>query len=678
MVTAKNESLTKVTAINETLIRASAVPQPDVPSIAYNVWTSQDGKLKLSNVKNVSRTRNDNVLFNIFPTGTNPAMINKPFVIERENKISSYPRKVTNLFELLSQSDKHKKNTIANIKFSNDFKNTSKVIMKPIKNTGTKSDPQIMSPSENFINEKFENYSSVLISPEMIKFYEKDESKDKLLEGLIDILQNKSLNFNKNKMNTKDHKIQVTLLNENGTSSDASETANMIVVISSQPTIINFNGLKNKNQDEIGMNKVLSVSTAVPTTTTTTTTRTRTFNDPQIISNMYFKGFIPQPVTTPTSQPIRADGIPTYFFNTPRPSRIVQNFQGVKKPFKHNDLNHFNQPKFIRKPPVDDFIDSEFGVGDDFYDFNEPPHFSNDMNLLQELDKIESFKKIHSQKQNDPMMQGSSNVEALALQGIYNANQMHFSRPSPLQIPKPQDNNENLLDQISNILETEMGQNHPIIEQNYMDKVSHIFKQDEEIKFLEEMLTDGSLPKESEIEILSDILAGYTVPEALMRFAMNPGSQTSIRQPASSAPLVNNANISPLAIVDRVKEADYIRRQTAIKSSNSNNLSNMQNCREEPSCAFALSVALAMGAIAPFAAPFVGRSMDQSNFSNIVKPDYDIMTRDDANKIIYAISNYATKKYGRSLSRKESFNKFVLPYLDYLSNKLYPKDKMSY
>lgn len=435
-----------------------------------------------------------------------------------------------------------------------------------------------------------EEVSSVFITPEGLVQNDGANAGVDALQELIASLQGYPLTFDINQTSVSSHKIQVSLINDDGIPIDSSalENANLISILSNQPTVINHH-IYQINGDGISTSAM-------------------------------------------------ADGIQSTTNNgEASPATVLSS----SLPEPENVDSYFNPPTFISTPEQD---------------------------LLNELEEIQSFNDILSGLSVDHL-DDPVKIETVALKGILDV-QPDLVKSVPTDSQKLDISKQPGTSSIMPTPQEQVGD-----------------KNEGNLNALEELLKRGDLPKDVEIAMLSDILSGFTVSEALSMYADTNSDSTTTTDAKNGIATDNISMQSPLTVIDSIERnhnpettETYVTRLNIetipVRASTSASV-RLQNCFQDRTCTFALAVAVAAGTTGaltvPLFTPFLGRSIAGS--IDIVDNEIqnELMTINDARKIISAITKYSDRNGESVRGSKNNLRNYIRPYVNYLGHKIFPK-----
>jgi len=437
-------------------------------------------------------------------------------------------------------------------------------------------------PEENIRSSH--NLSSVFITPNAVNHQTNQNTHAgvEVLQELIESLQGKPLDFDTNNTSIKSHKIQVSLIEKDGSHTyvPATKNADLVSIVSNKPTVVNHIYQLGNQEVKLLAEKLQPIK------------HNQTINRSNQIPSM----------SQPTNETI--------------PKEI--------------DLENV---KFLDKQSETDTVSSN------------------------QLEGMESLNKILSEV---PIRGTEETIRDVALKGILTA-------ISPQQAQSPE----------------------PIRVNSGLNLAKPVLNIQHDLETLEELLKNGNLSQDVEILILSDILSGATVSQALSRYvplhSITRMHSNKIKNQHKKSPTI----ISPLKVIEQIDNQymstfnSYNKRSIVKTTVDSSMSSEIETCLSDKACTFALSIAVALGTnetassapeTAAFNLPETGRSVGASSYrmegSSMVSNAMDLS---DANRIIDTVTRYSEGVFNHSVTGRESVQIYMTPFFNYLGHKIFPE-----
>ena len=642
-------------------IESVSSSDPDEPYVAFNVWSYEDGELKLSSVKKipVKQVLGAEFYSDVTKNNTDSVLVvADSFLISRNN--SAVPASST-----VSEVDKKENNELPS-KVVTDSSNNLFITPKPlsspitasldlvsyIENDATQGLKPVNAPSFPNAYEKTKNaegsvhkptvipikvqpisnifknthsnkisidkpnqLSTVFITPQGVKLSQNagNDIGPAAIQQLIANIQGHKL-FEINETSAKPHRIRVSLINDQGVPTDpySLPNANLISIISNKPTIINHNVYHIKPED---ISHVDSQNLVV------SKTQAGSLQHP-----------VPSEFKPQSNNPVTEQNAASQSTTSPHlPSTVI---------------------------PTPEEI------------------------LLNELESIDSFNNIINGLSLDHFT-NPVNIETMALEGILDTKPELFNTVREPEVPINAHNPETIQPPealIESIL--------PVTEKS---QTSINISDKSDLNILEHLLRRKELPKQVEIAILTDVLSGSTVSEAIISNIDKHKDLIDKHIKKNGSIDMNSSVPSPLSVIDAFDSSQSIKSdQTFITRVNvesvplrqSSNIpvrsaSELQNCFKDTACTFALSLAIAAfttGSLSvPFITPILGRSLGSTIQVVDRREPNELMSTEDAGRIMKAITKYANRNGRSARNSQNNIREYMGPYVSYLSHKLFPR-----
>ncbi|XP_018025494.1 mucin-17 isoform X2 [Hyalella azteca] len=338
-------------------------------------------------------------------------------------------------------------------------------------------------------------------------------------------------------------------------------------------------------------------------------------------------------------------------------------------------------------------------------DKKKVPSLTPEEQLFLELEKITSFNKILNGGLDINTLSDLSALETLALKGILDSkpellNVAKKSSSISSKVPVVVDGQEadeewnDLPDPASNVHTLQLDVL-PLDVNGDSTVSQRPFEKNADLMVLESLLRERKLPKMVEREILKDITEGKTISDAILQNIDKYWKEISEHLKEAS-PL--DDDLSPLAVIEDLEKKLTKENGTKV-SPNETTTShtfvtrvnvaspladsklpakseNLQNCFQDRVCTFAFSIALAAGTTGalsvPFLTPVLGRSLHSSVSLTASEVPNELMSVEEARQIIAAVTKYSQRN-GKTLRGDHvNLRRYMSPFVSYLGHKMFP------
>ena len=310
--------------------------------------------------------------------------------------------------------------------------------------------------------------------------------------------------------------------------------------------------------------------------------------------------------------------------------------------------------------------------------------------LLISLMEVPSFNSFMDMSVPPPVAE-LNEVNSLVIQGMVEAN--------PDLVSQIRDE-----DVVGSLLHSEspsMVPRFPVEKSSVNESTEVDFENNSEI--MEYLIRNNKLPREIEQSILSDVLSGLPISDAIQKniekhrdiidekilsviLGAQDNEETSLLSPLTVIESLekdtNSASIISSSVYDEnstTVDADPLPPKSAITRLNFNNNNaggnfniRISSCLADKTCMYALAIALAAGTTGMLSVPlFAGRSLKSSIERVKYKSPSHLMSKEDAEKIMKALVKYASMRNNQR-SSKENLVQYFKPYINYLAHVGFP------